>query len=69
MMNRQDAGRIGGLATVAKHGRDHMHKIGRKGAAAFWKRYTLRPVDIAAFAIIERATGRAIGVTNCNRSR
>lgn len=33
-MTRQEAGRKGGLATLAKHGKEHMQEIGRKGFAA-----------------------------------
>lgn len=30
-------GRIGGKATVRKHGRDYMSKIGKKAAKARWR--------------------------------
>ncbi len=69
MMTKRAAGRLGGLATLAKHGPEHMRTIGRRGAATFWKRYHLAPVDIAAFAIVERATGRAVALTNFNHAR
>ena len=69
MMTKRDSGRLGGLATVARHGREHMQRIGRRGAAVFWQRYTLRPVDIAAFAIVARATGRPVAITNYNHTR
>lgn len=69
MMTKRDAGRLGGLATLAKHGPEHMRNIGRCGAAVFWKRYHLAPVDIAAFAIVERATGRVVALTNFTQGR
>jgi general stress protein YciG len=69
MMTKRQAGRLGGRATFAKHGRAYMQTIGRRGAAVFWQRYTLAPVDIAAFAIVERATGRPVALTNFNHAR
>jgi hypothetical protein len=68
-MNKMQAGRLGGLATVARHGSEHMQRIGRRGAAVFWQRYTLRPVAIAAFAIVARDTGRPVALTNYNQRR
>lgn len=69
MMTKRDAGRLGGMATLAKHGPEHMRAIGRRGAAVFWQRYTLQPVDMAAFAIVERASGRLVALTNYSRGR
>ena len=61
---RREYGRRGGMATYSKHGRDHMQKIGRRGAAVFWKRYTMRPLGTSDFAIIERETDQVIAVTS-----
>ena len=69
MMTKQAAGQLGGLATLARHGRAHMAAIGRRGAAVFWQRYHLAPVDIAAFAIVERVSGRVVSLTNFTPSR
>jgi hypothetical protein len=55
---KQKAGKLGGLATVAKHGKDHMSAIGRRGAATTWKRYAIQPVDSSGYALVERATGK-----------
>ena len=33
-MTRSEAGRLGGLRTVERHGREHMSAIGRRGFAA-----------------------------------
>lgn len=63
-MTKAQAGRLGGLATVKRYGKDHMQAIGRRGAKTFWRRYTLTPVSIAAFAIIRRDTGQAVALTN-----
>jgi general stress protein YciG len=63
-MNKQEAGSKGGRVTVAKHGREHMRKIGSKGAAAFWKRYTLRPAGTSDFAIVDRKTNEVIAFTS-----
>lgn len=37
---RAMAGRLGGLATVRKYGREYMQAIGRRGAAALVERST-----------------------------
>jgi hypothetical protein len=63
-MSHSQAGRLGGKATYSKYGIEHYRTIGRKGDLAFWTKYTLRPVDIAAFAIIERSTGKCVALTN-----
>lgn len=66
-MNRDDiqakhkeAGRIGGMETLRRHGRDHFREIGRRGAVIFWKRYLLAPAGQSDYAIISRATGKVI---------
>lgn len=60
-MNRQQSGRIGGKATAARHGSEHMAAIGRKGGAAFWRRYRVTPHGTNQFAIINRETGMVVG--------
>lgn len=57
-MTKRQAGRLGGLQTAHRHGREHMQAIGRRGAAVTWERYTLKPVDIAGWAMVERGSGR-----------
>ena len=57
---RKEAGRRGGRATVAKHGKDHMSKIGKRGAAVFWKRYAFEPAGQSDFAIVKRDTREVI---------
>jgi hypothetical protein len=60
-MNKQQAGRKGGHATVAKHGRAHMQKIGKAGAAVTWNRYQLSPVG---WAMVNRETGEVTQFIN-----
>jgi general stress protein YciG len=55
---KQTAGQIGGRATVAKYGRQHMQDIGAKGAQATWTRYQLMPYGQTEYAMTERATGK-----------
>ncbi|HMV28540.1 MAG TPA: hypothetical protein PKE23_04090 [Anaerolineales bacterium] len=57
---RREAGRRGGLATLAKHGKDHFSKIGKRGAATFWKRYKFEPTGLNDFAIVKRETREVI---------
>ncbi|NOH00622.1 MAG: hypothetical protein HND47_00930 [Chloroflexi bacterium] len=54
---KREAGRLGGLATVKKHGVDHMRSIGVKGAHVFHSRYRLTPVGTSQFVIVHRETG------------
>jgi len=55
----QAAGRRGGLATVRKHGREHMRAIGRAGGHALHKLYALVPIDQDDFLLVHRETGVA----------
>lgn len=55
---RRQAGRLGGLATVAKYGRDHMRTIGKRGAAELYRRYTLAPAGVSGWALVDRITGK-----------
>jgi len=54
------AGRLGGLATVRKYGREYMRAIGKRGAAVLWERYSLQPWDTSGWALMERSTGKII---------
>lgn len=55
-MTKQQAGSMGGCATVAKHGREHMQTIGKRGAATTWTRYLLSPIGQSGWAMIDRET-------------
>jgi len=57
---RSEAGRAGGLTTLARHGVDHFKRIGAKGARVFHLRYRLEPVYLNDFAIVKRETGEAV---------
>lgn len=57
-MNKQQAGSKGGRHTFEKHGRAHMAKIGKAGAATTWTRYYLAPIGQTEYALIERATNK-----------
>jgi general stress protein YciG len=54
-------GRKGGEATVKKYGTEYMAEIGRKGATAFYEKYTLMPVGINNFAIVRKLDGVIVG--------
>lgn len=59
MMNtKQTAGSKGGRATVQRHGREHMQRIGKRGAAITWARYYLAPIGQYQYAMVERATDK-----------
>jgi hypothetical protein len=59
---RKAAGRMGGLATVNKHGKEHMAAIGKKGAAALYKKYQLVPAAMTGWALISRETGAVVAI-------
>ena len=55
---RKESGRKGGLATVRKHGRQHMAVIGKRGGVMTHERYSLAPVNLSHFAMVDRKTGK-----------
>jgi hypothetical protein len=55
---KRRSGQLGGRATVARYGREHMSRIGRRGAQVFWQRYRLLPAGLSGWAIVERETGK-----------
>lgn len=63
-MTKAEAGVMGGKRTAARHGREHMAAIGRRGADTFWRRYRLVPEGTNGFAIVHRTSGAVIGHTN-----
>lgn len=38
-MNKREAGKMGGLATLAKHGKEHFRAIGKLGFNAYVKKH------------------------------
>ena len=57
-MSKQQAGAKGGCTTFSKHGREHMQKIGKRGARATWTRYRLSPIGQSGWAMVERETNQ-----------
>lgn len=57
---------MGGLATVERHGRDFMSKIGRRGAEKFWEKYTLQPFGTSDFVIVRRSDNAVVGTMSGN---
>ena len=57
---KRQAGQLGGRATVARHGREHMQAIGKRGAAELWRRYELRPAGLSDFALIRKSDGALV---------
>ncbi|MFZ5910400.1 MAG: hypothetical protein ACOYYU_10330 [Chloroflexota bacterium] len=64
---RKQAGRLGGLATLARHGSDHFRAIGRKGAFVTWTRYHLAPAGLNDFAMTNRQTGEVVAYLSGRR--
>jgi general stress protein YciG len=59
---KQTAGQLGGRATFARYGRNHMQDIGAKGALTTWTRYQLMPYSQTEYALVQRATGKIIRI-------
>lgn len=57
---KRSAGQLGGRATLARYGHDHMRRIGKRGAVTFHRLYQLEPAGINDFAILKRETGEVI---------
>ena len=62
-----EAGKLGGLATVKKHGTEYMADIGRKGAETLHSQYRMVPVLLNDFAYVNKATGEVVAL-NSGRS-
>ena len=63
-MTKSQAGRLGGLATFKKYGKEHMSDIGTRGAETTWTRYSKSPYGLTQYALTERATGKIIRIMN-----
>ena len=66
---KKSGGQMGGRATLARYGPDHMRTIGKRGATTFWKRYSLAPAGLSDFAIVRRETNEVIAYTSGRFSR
>jgi general stress protein YciG len=58
MMNKKQAGQLGGQATYKAHGKEHMQKIGKAGATTTWDRYHLSPIGQSGWALVDRKTNQ-----------
>lgn len=63
-MTRQESGRAGGLANVARHGPAHMAAIGRKGGRSTQRKYKLEPIGQSGWAMVDRQTGKVKNFIN-----
>ena len=61
-MTRAEAGRLGGRATVKKHGKEHMATIGKLGAKVTWTKYKMLPVSTSQYAMVEIATNQIVAI-------
>jgi general stress protein YciG len=61
-LTKKEAGKLGGLATVKRHGYKHMAKIGKLGGEATSEKYKLVPYSQNKFAMVCRKTGEIIAI-------
>ena len=54
---KEEAGRLGGLATLKKFGKRHFKRLGKWGAHRMHATYRMVPVDQNDFALVHRETG------------
>ena len=59
---KRQAGQLGGRATVARHGREHMQAIGRRGAAVTWTRYQIAPAGLSGYALVRKSDQKVIAI-------
>jgi len=62
-MNKAQAGSIGGKRTAEKYGTEYMTHIGKRGAAAWHRKYKLSKLGTSDFAIVYRESGKPTGKT------
>lgn len=56
-MNKSQAGKLGGLSTLRKHGAEHMREIGKKGATVTWTRYSKIAIRQTEYALVRKSDG------------
>ena len=61
-MTKSEAGRLGGLATARKHGKEYMAAIGRRGAQTTQERYMTVPVGTSQYALVNRQTNKIVAI-------
>lgn len=64
-MTKKESGRLGGLCTLAKYGKDHMRRIGSNGGKVTRAKYRLVPVGISAWVMVDRITGTIKAKIGC----
>jgi hypothetical protein len=62
---KQKAGALGGATTYERYGSAHMAEIGRRGAAATWKKYYLLPLEQANWMLVDKTTGEVKSTFYC----
>lgn len=53
-LSKAEAGRLGGLSTLRRHGQQHFAEIGRAGAAATWKKYVRMPLGTSDYSMVPK---------------
>lgn len=61
---KKHAGSLGGKATVAKYGSQHMANIGKIGAKVFWNLYQLVSVKCTGYAIVRKSDSVIVRILN-----
>ncbi len=61
-MTKSEAGRLGGQATVKKHGKAYMSEIGARGAKSTWDKYSMQPIGLNQFAMVDKVTNQIIAI-------
>lgn len=61
-LTRAEAGRLGGLATRNKHGRDHFVNIGSLGGQETWNKHNLLPVGISGYAMVRKSDRKIVAI-------
>lgn len=59
-MTPAEKGRLGGLKTFKKYGREYYSALGRKGAEVFHSRYELLKYGIGDWLVVRRSDGQAV---------
>lgn len=61
-VDKSAAGRLGGKKTLEVYGKEYYSELGRRGAAAFWEKYYLVPVNLTQFAIVRKIDNRVVSI-------
>jgi hypothetical protein len=62
-MTKAQAGQLGGLSTLKKHGAKHMSAIGKRGAKVTWTLYKKVPYGQTEYAMIRLSDNKIIAIT------